>query len=361
MTKACVSFDIRVHPVDGKLSGFRGVTCTLRPAAPAWCVNSRLHKRRAGSSTQSRRAPLTIISVALLVTSEPGAAQTPVVQPPAAQNPSPMVEHTRAHVRIPQQEPPGTRRSFTGPLDKPVQVFVPFGASRDQPLRLVIHFHGASFISEVAVSRLGKRYVAATVNLAPGSGVYDRTFSDPPVYDSLLVGIAREASVALDRPVTFDRVILVGFSAGHGAIRAILRDSGHFAAVDAVVLLDGLHTSYVPEGTVIEKGGALDETKLAEFVRYADAAGRGEKRFLITHSEIFPGTFASTTEATDYLVRTLGLRRTPVLKWGPGGMQQLSEARRGRFEIMGFAGNSGPDHIDQLHGMPEFLRRIEQK
>ena len=307
-----------------------------------------------------RGTSLAIIALAMLVGWEPGAAQAAVV-PPAAQNPSPMVEHTRAHVRIPLQEPPGTRRVFTGPLDKPVQVFTPLGAERERSLRLVIHFHGAAFIPEVAVSRLGKRYIAATVNLAPGSGIYDRTFSDPAVYDSLLAGIAREASAALGRTVQFDRVILVGFSAGHGAIRAILRDARHVAAVDAVVLLDGLHTSYVPEGTVIEKGGTLDETKLVEFASFAQAAIRGEKRFLITHSENFPGAFASTTETTDYLVRTLGLRRTPVLAWGPGGMQQLSEVRKGRFEIMGFAGNSGPDHIDQLHGMPEFLRRAERE
>ena len=36
-------------------------------------------------------------------------------------------------------------------------------------------------------------------------------------------------------------------------------------------------------------------------------------------------------------------------------MQQLSEVRAGRFELLGFAGNSGPDHIDHLHAMPEFL------
>src|SRR5687768_7277757 len=216
-------------------------------------------------------------------------AQTPATVPPAAQNPSPMVESTRAHSRIPQQEPPGIRRTFTGPLDKPVQVFVPLGAAREKSLRLVVHFHGAAFIPEVAASRLGKRYITATVNLAPGSGIYDRTFSDPGAYDTLLAAIGRETSAALGKPVTFDRVTLVGFSAGHGAIRAILRDPRHFAAVDAVVLLDGLHTSYVPEGTVIEKGGTLDETRLAEFVRFARAAMQGEKRFLITHSEIFPG------------------------------------------------------------------------
>ena len=302
-----------------------------------------------------------IISFSLIAAAFPATAQTPVVPPPAAQNPSPMVEHTRAHTRVPQQEPPGIRRTFTGPLDKPVQVFVPLGAGRERSLRLVVHFHGAAFIPEVAASRLGKQYATATVNLGPGSGVYDRTFSDPTAYDSLLAGITREASAASGRPVVFERVILVGFSAGHGAIRAVLRDERHFASVAAVMLLDGMHTSYVPEGTVVENGGTLDETKLAEFVRFAQVATAGEKRFLVTHSEIFPGTFASTTETADFLIRALGLRRTPVLRWGPVGMQQLSEVRKGRFEIMGFAGNAGPDHIDQFHGMPEFLRRVEQR
>ena len=285
--------------------------------------------------------------------------QTPTGPPPATQNPSPMVERTRAHTRLPQRDAPGTRRTFTGPLDRPVQVFVPLGGRSRAP-RLVVHFHGAAFVPEAAVARLGANSVGATVNLAPGSGLYDRTFSDPAVYDSLLAAIAREVAVAVGGPVTFRHVTLVGFSAGHGAIRAILRDSRHFDAVGGVLLLDGLHTSYVPEGTVVEKGGALDERNLEPFVRFGQAAIRGEKRFVVTHSEIFPGTFASTTETTDYLVQALGLRRTPVLEWGPGGMQQLSEVRKGRLEILGFAGNSAPDHIDQFHGMPEFLRRIER-
>ncbi|MGZ5494388.1 MAG: hypothetical protein ACXW3E_13810, partial [Thermoanaerobaculia bacterium] len=105
----------------------------------------------------------------------------------------------------------------------------------------------------------------------------------------------------------------------------------------------------------VAEGGKLDETKLAPFLRYAERAARGEKRFIFTHSEIFPGTFASTTETADYLLQQLGLKRTPVVQWGPRGMQQLSEARRGSFVVLGFAGNSGPDHIDQLHSLPEFL------
>ena len=288
-------------------------------------------------------------------------AQTPTVPPAAGQNPSPMVERSRAHIRLPHREPPGARRTFNGPLDRPVQVFVPLGTKLDRPLHLVIHFHGASFIPETAVSRLGSPFVSATVNIAPGSGAYDRAFSDAAVYDSLLAAIGRELDAVSGKATRVNRVTLVGFSAGHGAIRAILRDRRHFESVNGVLLLDGLHTSYVPEGTVIEKGGVLDTTNLVAFTRYARAAMRRDKRFLITHSEIFPGTFASTTETSDYLIDVLGLERKAVLQWGPGGMQQLSEVRRGQFQIMGFAGNAGPDHIDQFHGMPEFLRRLERR
>jgi len=271
-----------------------------------------------------------------------------------------MVEHTRAHERIEPRVLAGTRRTFVGPLGKSVELFVPAGTRRADALRLVVHFLGAPFLPEYAVSQLGgDDRVVAVVSLAPGSAVYERTFAEPSVYDSLLAAIGRETSAALGKTATMRAVTLSGFSAGHAAIRAILRDSAHYARVDAVLLLDGLHTGYLPPGTVLDKGGALDATNLEPFLRFARDAVRGEKRFLVTHSEIFPGTFASTTETTDYLIRALGLRRTPVLRWGPRGMQQLSEVRAGRLEILGFAGNSAPDHIDHAQGMPEFLRRLE--
>lgn len=299
------------------------------------------------------------VAVASLETA-PCLAQV-VAPPPAAQNPSPMVEFSRAHTRNEPRELPGTKRTFTGPLNKPVELFVTAKTSGKKPIALVIHFLGAPFVPELAVSKLGANHAVAVVSIGSGSGIYDRTFSDPAAYDSLLAAIKREASAALGTPIVLGTITLSGFSAGHGAIRAILRDSTHFAQVDAVLLLDGMHTSYVPEGVVVEKGGTLDPHNLDAWVRFGRAAMRGEKRFLVTHSEIFPGTFASTTETADYLVRTLGIARKAVLRWGPGGMQQLSDARGGRLHIMGFAGNTAPDHIDQFQGMPEFLALLGHK
>lgn len=304
-----------------------------------------------------------VVLVALVAFALPcgtSAAQD-TIPPPAAQNPSPMVEHTRRHERIEPRELPGERRIFDGPLGKPVELFVPEGTRHPRALNLVLYFHGSAFIPEYAVTQLGHDHIVAVVSLAPGSGVYDRTFDDPVVYDSLLARIGREAVAAMHTDqVAFRSVTLVGFSAGYGAVRAILRDPRHFHDVNAVLLLDGLHTSYVPDGTVLAKGGELDEKSLEPFVAFARAAIAGEKRFLITHSEIFPGTFASTTETTDYLVTLLGIRRVPVLRWGPNGMQQLSEAHEGNFTILGFAGNSAPDHIDHGEGMGVFLEKLSR-
>jgi hypothetical protein len=122
-----------------------------------------------------------------------------------------------------------------------------------------------------------------------------------------------------------------------------------------------MHTSYVPEGQVMANGGTLDTTNLVALTTFARAAAEGRKQMLVTHSEIFPGTFASTTETADWMLAALGLRRRPILAWGPRGVQQLSEAHRGRFALAGYAGNSAPDHVDQLHALSELLRQLLQQ
>lgn len=297
----------------------------------------------------------TVVLALFVGTSAADAQATP--PPAASQNPSPMVETTRMHERLVQKDLGGTTRSFSGPAGKPVDVWIPDDVVKNDSFDLVIHFHGTAWLPEQAVARRPNT-VAAVLNLGAGSGAYDRAFADPSALDSLIAAVTREASTVSGRVTHVGRLTLVGFSAGHGAVRAILRDPRHFARVDGVLLLDGMHTSYVPEGTVIEKGGTLDTTNLVAFAAFARAAMRGEKRFVVTHSEIFPGTFASTTETADWLLQSLGLRRTPVVRWGPRGMQQLSEAHAGKFELLGFAGNSAPDHIDQLHAMPELLARL---
>ncbi len=260
---------------------------------------------------------------------------------PVRQNPSPMVENTRVHERVQQRPLAGKRFTIEGVLPKAVEVEITHAAESAKQADLVIHFHGASWLPMQAAEESGRPIVIAVVNLGAGSSRYEIPFQDATMFPRLIERIEAQSP-----PIR--ATYLSGFSAGYGAIRQIVTQQPD--AIDGVLLIDGLHTSYI--------GGRVDETRLAPFLRYAERAVRGEKRFVITHSEIFPGTFASTTETSDWLLQQLGIRRTPVVKWGPHGMQQLSEARQGSFVVLGFAGNSAPDHIDQLHGLGTFLRML---
>jgi hypothetical protein len=116
--------------------------------------------------------------------------------------------------------------------------------------------------------------------------------------------------------------------------------------------MDSLHSGYSAK--------APDPADLDVFLRFARDAAEGRKRMILTHSEVFPATFASTTETADWLLAQFQLPRRAVLRWGPVGMQQLSHTRRGRFAVLGFAGNSAPDHVDHLHGMATWLRALRK-
>lgn len=274
---------------------------------------------------------------------------------PAAQYPSPMVEHARAHERIPR--PDTLRPAFTlsGVLDRDVPVFV--GSAVDSGADVLIHFHGAAFVPAFLAQSADFPVVVAAVHLGAGSSVYERAFTDPGTFDALMTQIAELVAA---QGIRLSSIHLSAFSAGYGAVRALLRDPETRARIDGVLLLDGLHTDYVPSRLPLAEGGRLNAAKMEPFLAYARRAVAGEAAFVITHSAVFPGTYASTTETADDLLDALGLDRSPVLRWGPVGMQHVSEAGRGRLQVLGFAGNTAPDHVDHLHGLPAFYRLLRE-
>ena len=204
--------------------------------------------------------------------------------------------------------------------------------------------------------------VAATINLGAGSGVYGIALEGSTKFPILVKAISDSMQQKPARSIKIQKVILSGFSAGYGAIRKIVGTPQNFNRVDAILLLDGIHASYVPERRVLAEGGQIDSSGVAAFIRFAADAARKDsgKKFLITHSEISPGTFVSTTEAADFILQKLGIKRQSVLKWGPLGMQQLSAARQHHFAVLGFAGNTAPDHADHLHALDCFLKKLER-
>jgi hypothetical protein len=282
-------------------------------------------------------------------------ASTPPPAAQMAQYPSPMEEHARAHRRIEPPAEPGVRIEVTGILAQPVEVFPTRPAEEDGALGLLIHFHGAAYVPAYAGRESARIDAVVVVNLGSGSGVYERAFPTAAVFGRLVAAVRDSLAARRAQPVAVERIYLSSFSAGYGAVRGLLRQPATVERLDGIVLLDGLHTDYVPDRRVLAEGGGLNTEKLAPFLAYAREAEAGRTSLVVTHSEIFPGNYASTTETADYLLGELGLSRTPVLRWGPVGMQQVSEARAGRFSLLGFAGNTAPDHVDHFHALPELL------
>src|ERR1035438_2936742 len=212
---------------------------------------------------------------------------------------------------------------------------------------ILFFFHGGTWLPEVAAAR--NKVAVVTLQAGSGSASYTRLFDDPGRFPALLKEAEGKAGVR------FGRVMLGGWSAGCGAIRQILQAPDSYARVAGALMIDGIHTDYV-DGKPGPGESKIGGETLEIWQQLARDAIAGRKRIIVTHSEIFPGTFASTTETADYLLKQLDLTRRPVLKWGPMGLQQLSEVRAGKFLLMGYAGNSAPDHVDQLQSLPVYLK-----
>jgi hypothetical protein len=234
----------------------------------------------------------------------------------------------------------------------------PTFAQRNRHL-LVVHFHGAPWLLEHHVKTQLPEAALVTVQIGAGSRGYADAFRKEGALTGLVEEAQRQISTVTGAPVRFDLVALTAFSAGYGAVRSILQDPSEYAAVDAVLLADGLHASYAAEAVGPRAADLpVDESSLAPFIAFARDAAAGRKRMIVTHSEVFPGTFASTTETADVLLRHLDLQRQRVLRDGPIGMQNLSEAKRGAFVLLGFAGNSAPDHLDHLYALGDYLGEL---
>ncbi|HJO38127.1 MAG: hypothetical protein QGG24_08490 [Vicinamibacterales bacterium] len=274
------------------------------------------------------------------------------------QSPSPMVDTTRPHPRI---EPPiadGQRESLAvGTL------FVPGNFSGQEIVPLIVNFHHAYWLGEHYVSQLVPDAALVMVPLGAGSRIYSDAFADPDVFSTMI----DEVELALEwiggGETTVGKILLSSFSAGYGATRAILRHPEHYARVDGILLADGLHAAYV-EGAAPPRPGGESPAVVAEdlevFARFAADAVAERKLMWVTHSEVFPGTYASTTETADYLLGRLGLARAPGLSEGPVGMQQLSAVEQGSFLLAGFAGNTAPDHLDHQYALGHWLGRLRR-
>lgn len=139
------------------------------------------------------------------------------------------------------------------------------------------------------------------------------------------------------RPTTLS---LICFSAGYGLAYELLTHAADRAALDGLVLLDGLHTGYDADGTAKDVG-------LKPFVEYSSLAIAGDALFAFGHTDVHTyHQYASTTESADELIR---------LAAPEGGMRDVAgdhyktRVARGSFVVRAYNLHDNA-HQKQEHG-----------
>jgi len=215
---------------------------------------------------------------------------------------------------------------------------------------LVVHFHGIPSLQEDNFERAHLNAVVVSVNLGIASDAYSNAFRAPGSFDFLL----QQTQRALDKTgrapgAHLGRIALEAWSAGFAAVGAILKQPGVAERVDAVLLADGPHAAYIAPHQIYDAG-------IEKWVRFAQAAMRGEKLFALTHSSIQTTGYPSTTETIGEILRLASVdKAAPAQAVGPRGMRAIYESNVGNFHVEGFEGQTAKDHIDHIKAMGDTM------
>jgi hypothetical protein len=214
---------------------------------------------------------------------------------------------------------------------------------------LVVHFHGHEPARKEWV-RAMKREVFVGITLGVSSGPYESAFTPADALSKLVTEVELLVSERAKKTARARRIALSAWSAGYGAVEAVLRTPFGKRRADSVLLLDGLHCDYA--------GDSLDEHQMEPFVSFAKRAAAGERLMVVSHSSIIPPGYASTTETSNYLIHALGGRPTPAKprRSDPLGLELRSRFDRQGFHVLGYSGNGKLDHCAHVGLLRDILK-----
>jgi hypothetical protein len=223
------------------------------------------------------------------------------------------------------------------------------GRTEDGGFDVVIHFHGREAVRHAFVE-VARGAVLVGVDLGNSSAPYQRAFDRPEAFTGLLEQVTRAlAQQSGDGRAHIRHLAVSSWSAGQGAVRKIVAQFG--PRIDAVVLLDSLHSGY-------ERGSGhrVSEAPIAGVIEFAARAANGGPTLFLSHSQIVPPGYPSTTEVADHIVAAVNGTRTPRQGVTPLGAELASGFDRGGMHVRGYLGGDKAAHCAHVELLAEVVR-----
>lgn len=225
-----------------------------------------------------------------------------------------------------------------------VIVWHPFAVEADGSYDVIIHFHGVQIALEPAMREARLKAVLIIINDGLVAESYRDGHGAAGTLDNLLEALHGHVVEAFHRDDAHARrVAISAWSAGFGAVAPMLRRDADVARIDAVLISDGLHSSFTDP-----KRRFVADSQLDFVVNFAKRAIARDKLLGITHSAIQTPDFASTTETAQKLLELLDMTPDMILDAAEGREPvPTASTQRGDFVLLGYAGNDKHAHAVQ--------------
>lgn len=235
------------------------------------------------------------------------------------------------------------------PLPLGKLLIAPDSVSASGSYDLLLHFHGAEPArKELVPLKLGM--VVYALDAGPSSRFYERHFTDPSAFPSLLEAINRAVAQASGvKDAHPGHITVSSWSAGSGATRQIVREHGQ--QIGGLVLLDSLYGGYNGAKHELEPG------QLPAIVGYARRALEGGPPLWLSYSEVPTEGYASSGQTATFLLSEVGEKMNVLGDLGdPRGLkEQLS---KGHLTVRGYGGSDKAAHCEHLRLLGPALKRL---
>jgi hypothetical protein len=229
---------------------------------------------------------------------------------------------------------------------------------------LFAHFHTVPWVAIQEHVRREAKEPLIVFALGEGSSTYRAAFQDTNRFARILSLVESELKKRGARSETrIAHVDVSSFSAGYGAVRELVKSPGYFRIIRRLALLDSMYASLE-----LEEKGSTNRRPLAAqievWVPFAQAATRGEKTFIFTHSHVTTTAYASSFECAAALAARVGVAAHPVEPGSSPATRDpdfplLSRADAGRFHIWSYGGGDAPAHLTHVRHMADVWRALD--